>query len=231
MIVMPPGYLKGFERLCRRYSTLLITDEVATGFGRTGEVFACDLEGVKPDLLCLSKSVTGGYLPLAATLATEKIYRAFLGRYEEFKTFFHGHTYTANPLACALALKAVGRIGRQRFLDGVKHRSRLLAKQLEPLCSLPWVGSHRQVGMMATLEIVQDKVSQKSYPDFYKVGQKICLAARRKGVLIRPLGDCIVFVPPLTLTPLEIRRLVWVVRWAIRDTLGRKNGILNRRIK
>ena len=217
MIVMPPGYLKGLERLCRRYGVLLIVDEVATGFGRTGEIFACDLEGVKPDLLCLAKSVTGGYLPLAATLSTEKIYRAFLGRYEEFKTFFHGHSYTANPLACAVALETVRRVRSQRFLQGVRERARVLARALEGLRAFPWVGSLRQAGLMAGVEIVQDKARQKSYPAGDRVGHRICLAARRRGVLLRPLGDCLVFMPPLTLSPVQIRHLVGAVRGAIQE--------------
>jgi adenosylmethionine-8-amino-7-oxononanoate aminotransferase len=221
MIVMPPGYLKGFERLCRRSGVLLIADEVATGFGRTGEVFACELEGVKPDLLCLAKSVTGGYLPLAATLATEKIYRAFLGRYEEFKTFFHGHTYTANPLASAVALAAVGRLTSRRFLRNIRQRARVLAEALEPLSSLPWVGSLRQVGLMAGIEIVQDRSRLAAYPPREKVGQRICRAARSRGVLLRPLGDCIVLMPPLVTSHSELRRLAGVVRWAIRETLDR----------
>src|SRR5438093_3737103 len=152
MITMPPGYLTRLRRLCSRYRVLLIADEVATGFGRTGRMFACEHESVKPDLMTISKGMTGGYLPLAATLTTERIYRAFLGRYEEFKTFFHGHTYTANPLACAVALEALKRLTLERFMKGVRWRARVLAEAIGPLRYSPRVGSVRQVGLMAGIE-------------------------------------------------------------------------------
>lgn len=215
MIVMPPGYLRGVERLCRRRAVPLIVDEVATGFGRTGAMFASEQEGVRPDILCLAKSVTGGYLPLAATLATEKIYRAFLGRYEEFKTFFHGHTYTANPLACAAALANLRLYRSGKLLERLRPKIALLARTLESWRSLPQVGDVRQMGFMAGVELVRDKKTARPFPAAWKIGQRVCLAARPRGVWIRPLGDVIVILPPLGIGPGELRRLLDAVRASI----------------
>lgn len=217
MLTQPEGFVRGVRRLCDRYGTLMIADEVATGFGRTGKMFACDHEDVSPDLMTVAKGLTGGYLPLAATLTTERVYRAFLGGHEEKKTFYHGHTYTANPLACAAALATLGefrRRGTLRRLPGlVAHLRRRLREEVEPL---PHVGEVRQCGMMVGIELVADRATGRPYPFAERMGHRVILAARRRGVLLRPLGDVIVLMPPLAISRREIDLLVRVTKEAIR---------------
>jgi adenosylmethionine-8-amino-7-oxononanoate aminotransferase len=220
MRVLPNGFLKETAHLCRRYGVHLIADEVATGFGRTGTLFAVEQENVRPDFLCVAKSMTGGYLPLAATLTTERIYRAFLGRYDEFKTFFHGHTYTANPLACAAALANLKLYKTERLLANVQARSRQMREGLAPLAWRPHVKEIRQVGLMAGIELVADKATGKPYPPQLRIGLKVCDAALRGSVWLRPLGDVIPLVPPLAITELEMDFLLLTVRAAILKVTG-----------
>jgi adenosylmethionine-8-amino-7-oxononanoate aminotransferase len=215
MLVQPRGYLKGLERLCRRYDVLLITDEVATGFGRTGAMFAVEKEGVRPDFLCVSKSITGGYLPLAATLAAEKIYKAFLGRFEEFKTFFHGHTYTANPLACAAALENLRLYRSRGLLKRIQPKIARLRTFLEKMRSLPHVGDVRQAGLMAGIELVADKKTHRPYPVTARPGHRACLAARKRGLWIRPLGDVVVLMPPLAINDADFERMLSAVEASV----------------
>jgi len=217
MITMPPGYLKALERLCRRHGVLLIADEVATGFGRTGRMFACEHEGVQPDFLCCAKGLTGGYLPLAATLTTARVYRAFLGAPESCRTFFHGHTYTANPLACAAALANLDLFDEQQVLCRLQPKITLLAHELESLRTLPRVGEVRQCGMMVGIELVRLRRTRASYPAAARVGDAVCLAMRRRGIFLRPLGDVIVLMPPLSITPAEIRLLVRTLAVVLAD--------------
>jgi adenosylmethionine-8-amino-7-oxononanoate aminotransferase len=208
MLVQPPGYLKGLELLCRRYGVPLIADEVLTGFGRTGTLFAVEREKVIPDFLCLSKSITGGYLPLAVTMTTEKIYRAFLGRPEEFKTFFHGHTYTANPLACAVARENLKLYRQRRLVEALRPKIVRLTEFLAGLRDRAHVGDVRQAGFLAGIELVADKRTGRPYPVTARVGHRVCLAARKRGVWIRPLGDVVVLVPPLGISMKELERLL-----------------------
>jgi adenosylmethionine-8-amino-7-oxononanoate aminotransferase len=217
MLVMPKGYLAHVARLCRRYNILLIVDEVATGFGRTGTMFAVEQEKINPDFLCVAKSLTGGYLPLAATLTTEEIYRAFLGRYDQFKTFFHGHTYTANPLACAVALANLDLCKKERLLPRVRARARELASGLAPLRDHPHVKEIRQVGLMAGIELVQDKRTGAPYPPGKRMGLKVCDACLARGVWLRPLGDVVVIMPPLVVSRQELVFLIRVVTQAIEE--------------
>ena len=216
MIVHPPGFLRRVRELCTEYGVLMIADEVATGFGRTGRMFACEHEGVTPDLMCVAKGITGGYLPLAATLTTEEIYEAFLGEYHEFKTFFHGHTYTGNPLACAAACANLEVFEKERTLERMATKVELLAKWLKEFWSLPHVGDVRQKGFMVGVELVADRKTKEPFPPQMKVGQKVILEARRQGVVIRPLGDVIVLMPPLAIPEGELERLVEVVHDAIK---------------
>lgn len=216
IVTAPPGYLTRIRELCTRYEVLLITDEVATGFGRTGRMFACDHEGVTPDLMAIGKGLTGGYLPLAATLVTEKIYRAFLGEYEEWKTFFHGHSYTGNPLACAVALASLQVFKRARTLARVRAGTATLRRLLRPLAHLAHVGEIRQCGYMVGLELVQDRASRKPYPLTERVGHRVAMDARRRGLLIRPLGNVVVLMPPLSCTTRQLARIVTTVRESIR---------------
>ncbi len=210
--LIPRGYLAHVSRLCRKYGVFLIVDEVATGFGRTGTMFACEQEGVSPDFLCVAKSLTGGYLPLAATLTTEKVYRAFLGRYDEFKAFFHGHTYTANPLACAVALANLELYKKTGLLGDVRQRTSELSAGLAPLRDHPHVKEVRQVGLMAGIELVQDKRAGRAYPAGARMGLKVCDEAITRGVWLRPLGDVIVLLPPLAISEKELAFFIDVVR-------------------
>ena len=205
MIVHPEGYLRAVRELCDRHGVLLICDEVAVGFGRTGRMFACEHEGVAPDFLCLAKGITGGYLPLAATLATERVYEAFLGEHEEFRTFFHGHTYTGNPLACAAALATLDVFEEERTLELLQPKIELLGRLLEPVAELPMVAEVRRRGFMCGVEL-------RGFPVEARMGHRVTLEARRRGAIIRPLGDVVVLMPPLAISEAELERLV-VILW------------------
>jgi adenosylmethionine-8-amino-7-oxononanoate aminotransferase len=207
MLVLPEGFLTAVAASCRRHGALLILDEVATGFGRTGSLFACQREGVTPDLLCLAKGLTGGYLPLAATLATEEIYRTFLGRYEEYRHFFHGHTYTGNPLGCAAALATLRLLEGTGTLEAVESKARTLREALAAVAAHPSVGDVRQAGLMCGVELVADRGTKARFPLGERVGHGVCLALRDHGIFARPLGDVIVLMPPLSATEAELRHL------------------------
>jgi adenosylmethionine---8-amino-7-oxononanoate aminotransferase len=215
MIPQSPGYLARVRDVTRRHDVLLIADEVAVGFGRTGKMFACEHEGVSPDLLCLAKGITGGYLPLAATLATDEVYQAFLGAYDEFKTFFHGHTYTGNPLGAAVGLASLEIFSRDRVLAALPAKIRHLSKRLEAMADLPHVGDIRQRGLMVGLELVADKVSREPFPLSRRTGHRVIMAAREMGVILRPLGDVIVLMPPLCVSRKELDLLCDVTMAAI----------------
>ncbi len=222
MLVQPPGFLAELARLCRDHEVLLICDEVATGFGRTGTMFAVEQEDVRPDLLCLAKGLTGGYLPLAATLVTDEIYTAFLGAVEEKRTFFHGHSYTGNPLACAAALANLGVFQREKTLQKMKGPMEALARELERVATLEHVGEVRRRGWMAGIELVRDRATKEDYAYGERIGHRVCLAARRRGVILRPLGNVVVLMPPLSLTLDEARWLGEVVGQSIAEvTEGR----------
>jgi adenosylmethionine-8-amino-7-oxononanoate aminotransferase len=220
MITAPPGYLARIRRLCTKYHVLLIADEVATGFGRTGRMFACEHDGVTPDLMAISKGLTGGYLPLAATLTTEKIYRAFLGRFDEWKTFFHGHSYTGNPLGCAVALANLAVFRRERTLARLQPKIQALTRLLRPLKELAHVGEIRQRGFMVGIELVQERESRSPYPLERRMGHRVAMEARRRGLIIRPLGNVIVLMPPLTVTKRELTQMVAIVRESIHAVTG-----------
>ncbi len=217
MVVSPPGFLKEVRRLTRKYGVLLIADEVATGFGRTGRMFACEAEKVAPDFLCLAKGLTGGYLPLAATLTTDKVYKAFLGRYEEYKSFFHGHTYTGNPLACAAAIANLDIFEKEKVLQKLAPKIKIFNELLEKFEELPHVGEVRQIGLVAGIELVKDKGTKKAYPAGERAGYRACLRARDYGVILRPLGDVVVIMPPLSATGEEIKKIVEAAYQGIRD--------------
>ena len=216
MITAPPGYLSRIRELCTKYNVLLIADEVATGFGRTGRMFACDHEGVTPDLMAISKGLTGGYLPLAATLTTEEIYRAFLGDYAEWKTFFHGHSYSGNPLGCAVALANLEVFRKERTLARMRSRLRALTRLLRPLSTLAHTGEIRQRGYMVGIELVKDRATRESYPLTDRIGHRVAMEARRRGLLIRPLGNIVVLMPPLVSRLSELSRMVSILRQSVR---------------
>jgi adenosylmethionine-8-amino-7-oxononanoate transaminase len=215
MLPSPPGFLKAVRSLCSHYGVLLILDEVATGFGRTGTMFACEQEGVTPDLLCLAKGITGGYLPLAATLTTQEIFDGFCAPYGERKAFFHGHTYTANPLACAAALANLRCFQEERTLRRLQPKIALLRRELESLRSLSHVGDIRQVGFMVGIELMQDRAHGKPYPYEAKIGIRTILEARRRGLIIRPLGNVVVLMPPLSISRRDLRAMIRIVRDSI----------------
>jgi len=216
MIAEPPGWLRRIRELCTRYQVLLIADEVAMGFGRTGKMFACEREGVAPDLMAVAKGLTGGYLPLAATLTTEAIYRGFLGDYAAKRTFFHGHSYTGNPLGCAAALANLETFRRERTLARLAPKIALFRRELARLRRLAHVGDIRQVGLVAGVELVKDRATRAPYPWAAQMGHRVCQDLRRRGVILRPLGNVIVLFPPLSVTLAELRRLVHVTGTAIR---------------
>lgn len=216
MLPYPSGFTREVWELCRANGVLFIADEVAAGFGRTGRMFACDYEGVSPDLLAVAKGLTAGYLPLAATLATPEIFDAFLGPVEQEKTFFHGHTYTGNPLGCAAALANLEIFEKDRVLERLQPKIRFLKAGLEQLRSLRHVGEIRQVGLMVGIEVFEEVAARRPFAAAKRVGHQVTKEARRHGVIIRPLGDVIVVMPPLSVTEEEIDALLRVVHLAIK---------------
>jgi adenosylmethionine-8-amino-7-oxononanoate aminotransferase len=221
MWAQPAAYVKAMSDLCRAHGILFVLDEVATGFARTGKMFACEHAGVAPDILCLAKGITGGYLPLAATLATEEIFSAFLGQYKEYKTFFHGHTYTGNPLGCAAALANLDLFESDRVIEKMQPRIEKLRTRLEAeFLVLPHVSDVRQWGYMVGIELVEERSSRNSYAPEKRIGHKVILEARKRGVIIRPLGDVIILMPPLTISDGELTTLLDVVYESIRVVTG-----------
>jgi adenosylmethionine-8-amino-7-oxononanoate aminotransferase len=219
--VQPRGFLRAVRDICDRHDVFLICDEVATGFGRTGTMFACEQEGVVPDLLCLGKGLTGGYMPLAATLSTERIYDGFLGDHDEFRTFFHGHTYTGNPLACAAALATLETFEEERTLERLAPKVELLRQLLTDLIGpLPHVGEVRQIGLMCGIELVSDRSTGAPYGPALRMGHEVTLAARRRGAIVRPLGDVVVLMPPLAIQPDVLEELVEVTADSIATATG-----------
>lgn len=220
MIMQPAGWLKQVERLCRKYGVFMIADEVAVGFGRTGKMFACEWENIRPDFLCVAKGLTGGYLPLAATLTTDKVYRGFLGQYESLRTFFHGHSYTGNQLASAVALENLRLFKREKVLQKLQPKIRLLARELEKMKKLPHAGDIRQRGFMAGIELVKNKRTKEAYPWQQKTGIRVCQALRERGILLRPLGNVVVLLPPLSITPEQLKFLCRETAAAIEQVTG-----------
>jgi adenosylmethionine-8-amino-7-oxononanoate aminotransferase len=215
IIVHPAGYLSGLRELTRRYDVLLIADEVAVGCGRTGRMFACEQEGVSPDFLCLGKGLTGGYLPLAATLATSEVRDAFLGPYAAGCQFFHGHTFSGNPLAAAAALASLQVFEDDQVLARLPPKIDRIAWHLQRLAQHRCVGDVRQCGMIAGIELVRDKSTHTPFDWEEQRGRSVCRYARDEGVLLRPLGDVVVVMPPLAITLAEIDSIFAAVEHGI----------------
>jgi adenosylmethionine-8-amino-7-oxononanoate aminotransferase len=211
MIAAPTGYLQRVRDITRECNVLLIADEVAVGIGRTGTLFACAQENVVPDFLCLAKGLTGGYLPLAATLTTDTIFHSFLGRPEEGRTFYHGHTYTGNPLGAAVALANLELLESAGVLAALPSKIEQLRGHLARLATLPHVGDIRQQGFMAGIELVADRASRQPFPWARRMGAAVCRSARAQGVLLRPLGDVLVVMPPLAIEESLLDRLCSVL--------------------
>jgi adenosylmethionine-8-amino-7-oxononanoate aminotransferase len=208
ILVQPPGYLRRIRELCDEHGVLLICDEVATGFGRTGTMFACEQEGVAPDLMCLAKGITGGYLPLAATLASKEIYAGFLGAPEEYRTFFHGHTYTGNPLACAAALANLDVFASERTIERLQPKIALLAELLAEVEAMPEVAQVRRKGVMVGIDLGK-------HDPALRMGHQVTRQARERGAIVRPLGDTVVLMPPLSISAAELRELVRITAESI----------------
>jgi adenosylmethionine-8-amino-7-oxononanoate aminotransferase len=223
MIIYPPAYLAGAARLCRQHGVHLILDEVATGFGRTGTMFAMEQAGVSPDFLCLSKGLTGGFLPLAATMTTEEVYSAFYGDYRDNRTFFHGHTFTGNPLGCAAALGSLQVFAEEQTMAGLPAKIERLRLGLELFRELPWVGDLRQLGMIGVLELVKDRRTKEPFPAAARVGWPIYLAALKEGLLLRPLGNVIYLWLPLSVTLEEIDEIL-ARMWKVLSNPGNISG-------
>jgi adenosylmethionine-8-amino-7-oxononanoate aminotransferase len=219
ILVHPPGYLRLVRELTARHGILLIADEVAVGFGRTGTLFACEQEQVVPDLMCLAKGITGGYLPLAATLATDEIFNAFLAEPAAGKTFYHGHTYTGNPLGCAAALASLRLFESRNVLENVNRNAALLRDRLAEWADWPHVGEIRQKGIMVGIELVRDRDTQEPFSRSDRVGHRITLAARRRGVIIRPLGDVVVLMPAPAMPGPLVHELCDATAAAMREAL------------
>jgi adenosylmethionine-8-amino-7-oxononanoate aminotransferase len=215
MLMAPQGYLGRVRQLTTKYNVLLIVDEVATGFGRTGKLFACEHEQVSPDLMALSKGITGGYLPLAVTLTTDEIYNTFLGDMSEKRTFYHGHSYTANQLACAAALASLKIFRDEQVIAGLEPKMAVIAEKLSVIGQMEHVGNARQCGMIVGIELMKDKAAKIPYPWDETTAAKVCMKAREHGLFIRPVGDVVVFMPPLASTVADIITMLAIIALSI----------------
>ena len=221
MLTHPPGFLAGVRELTARHDVLLIVDEVATGFCRTGTLFACEREGVGPDLMCLGKGLTGGYLPVAATLATQEIFDAFEGGPGEGRTFYHGHTFTGNALGCAAAVASIDRIAESGLLESLPARIEQISGRLAELADHPNVGDIRQCGMMVGIELVADRNGPVAFDSIKRVGSAVCLRARDRGVIVRPLGDVVVLMPAPAMDSRTLEDLLTAVVETIHEFFAR----------
>ncbi len=215
MIIYPADYLKGVYGLAKKYNVHLIADEVATGFARTGKMFACEHAGVDPDFMCLSKGITSGYLPLGVTLTTDKIYDAFCGDYGKYKTFYHGHTYTANPIVCSAARASLELFEDGKSMDKVMRVNALLRAFLEDIGGMEFVGDTRSIGLVGAAELVKDKASKKAFDPQMRIGYEIYKKGLSKGLLLRPLGDIIYFFLPLCVKEEELKDIFEKTRSAL----------------
>ena len=208
MIIYPKEYLQKAANLAKKYDVHLIVDEVATGFGRTGKMFACEHVKIQPDFMCLSKGITSGYLPMGITLTSKDIYQAFYDDYEKKKTFYHGHTYTANPLACAAALASLEIFRKEKTLENVNNLSEVLKSELEQLLELPYVGDIRTIGLIAAIELVKDKNHKTPFSFEERIGLGVYKEGLKKKILLRPLGNIIYLFLPLCTKKSELLQIV-----------------------
>ncbi len=219
MTMHPLGYLEKAAAICRERNVWLVLDEVMTGFGRTGTMFAYQHENVTPDLIALAKGLTGGYLPVAVTLASAEIFEAFLGDYAELKTFFHGHSYTGNALGCAAALANLKIFATEQTLQKNVALQRVLAQGAAKFWDHPHVGDVRQEGLICAIEIVRDFKTRESFPFAERIGHRICEAARQHGLLTRPVGDVLVLMPPYCCTEAQITQMTEALWLALNDVI------------
>jgi adenosylmethionine---8-amino-7-oxononanoate aminotransferase len=221
MIAQPAGYVRRMRELCDRHGALLVCDEVATGFGRTGTMFAVEHDGVVPDILAMAKGISGGYLPLAATVTTERVFDSFLAPFEEQRTFFHGHTYGGNPLACAAATASIRLLREREVIEGLPAKAAALERALAPARRLEHVGEVRQRGLMVGIELVRDRATKEEYAYGTRAGHQVVLEARRLGAILRPLGNVVVLMPPLSMTAGELETLAAIALASIEAVTAR----------
>ncbi|MBU2591789.1 MAG: adenosylmethionine--8-amino-7-oxononanoate transaminase [Nitrospinae bacterium] len=217
VITQPEGYLTRVREITKKYNVLMIADEVAVGFGRTGKMFACQHENVSPDIMTMSKGITGGTMPLAVTMASEEIFSAFTGEYKDCKTFFHGHTYTGNQLGCAASLSNIELMEKNRVIQNMKRKISKIAKSLKQFANLRNVGDIRQRGMIVGIELVTDKEKKTPYPIETRIGNRVAHEAKKRGMIIRPIGNVVIFVPPLVSSKDELRMMTDIMFEAIKE--------------
>ena len=217
MVMHPAGFLRGMRELASQYGTLLLADEIAVGMGRTGTLWACDQEGVAPDILCTAKGLSGGYLPMAATVTTREVWNAFLGEYSESRSFFHGHTYGGNPLGAAAALATLEVFEEDDTLDRVQKLSEVFSELLRPLAEHPHVGNVRTCGLIAAVELVQDKHSKAGYPWSDRMGYKLCDAVMEQGVWLRPIGNVVIAMPPFCCDETHLQQLAEALQFGLQQ--------------
>jgi adenosylmethionine-8-amino-7-oxononanoate aminotransferase len=210
MITQPPGYVRRMREICDRHGTLLVCDEVATGFGRTGKMFAVEHDGIVPDLMTVAKGISGGYLPIAATLTTERVFESFLGPFDAQRTFFHGHTYTGNPLACAASIASMRLFRDRGLVQALPGKAAALARALAPAAAMDHVGEVRQRGLMVGIELVRDRATREEYASGLRAGHRVCMEARKMGAILRPLGNVVVLMPPLAMTDAQLEELAGI---------------------
>lgn len=220
MLMQPKGYLKGIRDLTKKYDVLLIVDEVATGFGRTGKLFACENENVCPDLMCMSKGITAGYMALGATMATDEIYNAFLGEPTDYKTFYHGHSYTGNPLACAAGIASLEVFAKDKVIENLAPKMAVITKYMQEFNTMKYVGDARQTGMLAGIELMHDKDKKEPFDPAMLMAGGICLTARKYGLIVRNIGDVIIFMPPLVSTTDEIADMLERLKKAMNEVFN-----------
>lgn len=217
MRVYPSEYLNRLRILCDEYDILLIDDEVAMAFGRTGKYFAFEHTGIKPDIFCVAKGITAGYVPLAATVATDKIYRVFYDDFDKLKTFYHGHSFTGNPIACAVAVETLKIMEEAQIIENLPFKAEVFKKSMEKFRNLKHAGDIRHIGMIGAVELVKDKKTKEPYAFSERIGHKVFLEALKKGAILRPIGSVIYFMPPLIITEEEIEKLTQIAYNAIKN--------------
>jgi adenosylmethionine-8-amino-7-oxononanoate aminotransferase len=222
MKMYPPGYLKRLKELCSQYDVHLIADEIAVGFGRTGTMFACEQAGIAPDFMCLSKGLTGGYLPLSVVLTTDEVYEAFYDDYASMKAFLHSHSYTGNPLACRAALEVLQIFEDDQVMEEIQEKGAYMKKLAsEVFGKHPFVGEYRQTGMVGAVELVKDKRTKEPFPSGERTGYQIYRIALEKGLLLRPLGNVLYFMPPYIITKEEINTMISITKEAMEEYFER----------
>lgn len=217
MLMQPKGYIKGVRELTEKYNVLLIIDEVATGFGRTGKLFACENEGICPDMMCLSKGITAGYMALGATMVTDEIYNTFLGEAAEYKTFYHGHSYTGNPLACAAGVAGLELFEKDDVIENLPPKMAVIAEHIQKMNTMKYVGNARQCGMLAGIELMHDKNLKIPFDSTLLMAGGICQTARKYGLIVRNIGDVIIFMPPLVSTVQQIEEMLSILEQAMQE--------------